>query len=453
MLSSPRALELGELYPRPLLKDAVRRVLQELRHALGRDEAPTTISASPEAILQQAEGWLARAATGGLPDVVNATGVVLHSNLGRAPLAPRAIEMLRCAAEGPVALELDLEQGLRGERDAHVREALCALTGAESALVVNNNAAALLLALDTLAARREVVVSRGELIEIGGSFRLPELLAKSGAILREAGTTNRTRIEDYTAAITRRTALLLRAHPSNYRIVGFTERPSLAELATLAREQGVPLLEDLGSGALVDLTSYGLPHEPMPAESIRAGADLVAFSGDKLLGGPQAGILVGRASLIERMRRNPLKRALRVDKLTLAALTATLAVYRSARDPDELARAIPVLGLLHRTPAELEQLAHEACARLADALPEGFQVAVMESRAAVGSGAQPAVELPSFAVAVTHASWPADEVARFFRSADPAIVGRVAQGRLLLDVRAVRAAQDLVPRPRGSARA
>jgi L-seryl-tRNA(Ser) seleniumtransferase len=448
VLSRPLAAALTARFARPLVVEAVRHVLDETRRAVRHDASTPAGTAppgasSPDEILERARAWIERAVAGRLPEVVNATGVVLHTNLGRAPLAPSAVRAIADAAAVAVAVELDLASGERDERDRHVSDALRALTGAEAALVANNNAAALLLALDTLAARHEVVVSRGELIEIGGSFRLPDVLRKSGAILREVGTTNRTRLEDYASAINRRTALVLRAHPSNYRISGFTERPAVRDLAALAHERGVPVLEDLGSGALVDLERFGLPHEPTPRESLDAGADLVSFSGDKLLGGPQAGIVVGRAALVARLQQNPLKRALRVDKLTLAGLAATLALYRGARDlPSEL----PVLGLLHRDAATLEALAHDACALLRAALPPEFACEVAPSHAEVGSGAQPTLELPSFAVAVTHATWPEEQVARWFRSATPAIVGRVTAGRLLLDVRAVGAAEDLVPR-------
>ncbi|MEW6268786.1 MAG: L-seryl-tRNA(Sec) selenium transferase [Thermodesulfobacteriota bacterium] len=448
VLARPLAASLRARFARPLVVEAVRRVLDEARHGARSAVAPSDATrasddASPDAILQRAAAWLEQAVAGRPPGVVNATGVVLHTNLGRAPLAPSAVRAIAEAAAAPVAVELDLATGERGERDRHVSEALCALTGAEAAAVVNNNAAALLLVLDTLANRREVVVSRGELIEIGGSFRLPDVLRKSGAVLREVGTTNRTRLEDYAAAINRRTALVLRAHPSNYRITGFTERPELRQLAALAHERGVPLLEDLGSGALIDLETLGLPHEPTPREALGAGADLVTFSGDKLLGGPQAGVVLGGAALVERLQRNPLKRALRVDKLTLAGLAATLALYRGAAD---LAAELPVLGLLHRDATALEALAREACALLRAALGPGFSCEVVATRAEVGSGAQPTLELPSFAVAVEHAQWREDRVARWFRDARPAIIGRVTRGRFLLDVRAVRDAADLVPR-------
>jgi L-seryl-tRNA(Ser) seleniumtransferase len=441
VLSSREAAELCARFARPAVADAVRADLEAARTRLraGADAGDV----SPAAIVARAARSVAAIAALRPARVVNATGVVLHTNLGRAPLGPAAIEALVCAARDPVAIELDLESGNRGERDDHTAPLLRELTGAEDGLVVNNNAAALLLAVNTLAERREVLVSRGELIEIGGSFRLPDVLRKGGAIVREVGTTNRTRAEDFAAALTRRSAMILRAHPSNYRIEGFTERPALAELAALARAHGVPLVEDLGSGALLDLDRFGLPHEPTPAESLRAGVDLVTFSGDKLLGGPQAGIAAGRADLVAAMRRNPLRRALRVDKLVTAALHATLAAQRTAAD---VTAALPALALLCRPLDVLQSMADRASAALRSALPDEFSLEVVESTSEIGSGAQPTVALPSRAVAVTHATWPAERVAAFFRAAEPAIVGRLSRDRLLLDLRAVGAPEDLVPR-------
>jgi L-seryl-tRNA(Ser) seleniumtransferase len=443
VLSSPEARELFEHYPRPLVTSAVRSVLQSLRIELRRADRPVPAERfEAETIARSARAWLAGAATGGLVPVVNATGVVLHTNLGRAPLGQSVVAAIAQAAASPCALEIDLADGRRGDRDAAIVEPLRALTGADDAIVVNNNAAALLLVLDTLAARREVLISRGELIEIGGAFRLPEILAKSGAILREVGTTNRTHAGDFASALTRRTGLILRAHPSNYRITGFTARPRLAELAAIAREHGVPLVEDLGSGALVALEPIGLAHEPTPRESLREGADLVTFSGDKLLGGPQAGLVVGRSDLIARLRANPLKRALRVDKLTLAALRATLVLFRTARSPFA---EVPALRLLARSSDELRHLAEAGAGLLARALGESFTVAVEPTRAEVGSGAQPTEQIASFAVVVEREGWPAERVAAYFRSARPAILGRIEKERFVLDVRAVESAADLVP--------
>ncbi len=375
--------------------------------------------------------------------VVNATGVVLHTNLGRALLAQQAVAAVTEAATNAVNLEFDLERGERGERDAHVAEDLCALTGAEAATVVNNNAAAVLLALNTLAEGREVIVSRGELIEIGGSFRIPDVLAKSGARLREVGTTNRTHLRDYAAAINEQTALLLKVHTSNYRIVGFTSVVSLAELVQLGRERGIAVIEDLGSGALVDLSAYGLPKEPVVAERIRSGADVVSFSGDKLLGGPQAGILVGQRDLIERINRNPLKRALRCDKLTLAALGATLRLYRTAPD---LAHALPTLHWLTRPLAEMDAVGQAAMPRLRAVLGDGFQIKLEDSESEIGSGALPIETLPTKVISITHQQHGAQDIARLFRHARPPIIGRIHSDRFLLDLRGIFQPEAIVPR-------
>jgi L-seryl-tRNA(Ser) seleniumtransferase len=342
--------------------------------------------------------------------VLNATGVIVHTNLGRAPLAEAALEQVAAAARGYSNLEYDLEAGARGSRQAHVGELLRRLTGAEAALVVNNNAAAVLLALAALAEGREVIVSRGELIEIGDGFRIPDVLARSGAHLREVGTTNRTRASDYEAAIGPETAVLLRVHQSNFRVVGFTELASVAELTRVARSHELVLVDDLGSGAPIDLGD-----EPTARTSLAAGADLVCFSGDKLLGGPQAGIVVGRADLVERLRKHPLQRALRADKLTIAALEGTLRL--ALERPDE----VPVLRML-REPA---QTVRERAERLA-VLVGGD---VEETVARAGGGALPLAELPSFACAVE------EELAAKLRGGDPPVVGIVRDGRLLLDCR------------------
>lgn len=440
VLATDESTSLLERIPRPAVADAIRAVLAESREAIRAD--PERDAPAAEVVARRAAERIRTALAPELPAVVNATGVVLHTNLGRAPLSAGAIESLVHAARGAVAVELDVSTGRRGQRDAHVADLLAELTGAEAGLVVNNNAAALLLAIDSLARRREVIVSRGELIEIGGAFRLPEVLQRAGAVLREVGTTNRTRLADYEAVLSRRTGVLLRAHPSNYRVEGFTEKPSRPDLAALARRHGVPFVEDLGSGALVDLAEYGLPHEPTPAEAIRDGADLVTFSGDKLLGGPQAGLVVGRAALVRTLQKNPLKRALRVDKLILAALRATLVAYRGAPD---VRSHIPTISLLARTEEDLEALASEARDLVAAALPEEFDVAVIPSEAEIGSGAQPTVALPSRALRVRRSGWDAERLASFFRAASPPILGRIHRDELLLDLRAVRHAADLVP--------
>jgi L-seryl-tRNA(Ser) seleniumtransferase len=387
----------------------VKKIVAEVEHAAAQDEPA-------------------------LKSVVNATGVVLHTNLGRAILPEAAIEAIAQAARSSVNLEFDLEGGGRGDRDALVESELCALTGAEAATVVNNNAAAVLLALTAIAEGREVVVSRGELIEIGGSFRLPDVMTRSGARLREVGTTNRTHPGDYEDAIAPETALLLKVHPSNYRVVGFTSEVTLEELVKIARVRGIPVMEDLGAGALVDMSAYGLPREPIVAERIAAGADLVSFSGDKLLGGPQAGIVVGKRAMIGKLKANALKRALRCDKLTLAALSATLRVYLRS---GSLAADIPTLRFLTRTVAEMMKVAQPARDVLSEHLGAEFQCEIIESTSQIGSGALPTEELPTIAIRVTHPKISANSVADIFRRARPPIIGRVTDDGFQLDLRTI----------------
>ena len=410
--------------PRPLALAAARTVLDRARAAIRSGEDPGD---PVEAVLSE----LADVRRPRLRRVLNATGVLVHTNLGRAPLPAAALDRVVEVGAAYSTLELDLVTGARGSRQDHVAEVLCRLTGAEAALVVNNNAAAMLLVLAALAEGREVLVSRGELIEIGDGFRIPDVLARSGARLVEVGATNRTRAGDYERAVTRDTALLLRVHQSNFRVVGFTERPPLGELADLAARHELPLVDDLGSGALVDLGD-----EPTPASSLAAGADLVCFSGDKLLGGPQAGIVVGRAALIERCRRHPLQRALRADKLTLAALEGTLSVYL---DPARARDEIPVLRMLSEPLAEVRMRAERLAARVGGD--------VEETVARVGGGALPLADVPSYACAVEEA------LAARLRECDPPVIALVRDGRTLLDVRALDDAEiDEVAAAVGAAR-
>ena len=387
----------------PLAVDAARTVLGRAREQIRAGSDPGDLGAQLQAELRAARAPRLRR-------VLNATGVIVHTNLGRAPLATAALEQVAHAARGYSNLEYDLEAGTRGSRQTHVVELLHRLTGADAGLVVNNNAAAVLLALAALAEGREVLVSRGELIEIGDGFRIPDVLARSGARLREVGTTNRTRAADYEAAAGPDTAVLLRVHQSNFRVVGFTELPSMRELSEVARKHELVLVDDLGSGALVAVGA-----EPTARSRLAAGADLVCFSGDKLLGGPQAGIVVGRAELVERLRRHPLQRALRADKLTLAALEGTLRLALEA--PNE----VPVLRML-REPAETVRARAERLAALV-----GGEVEQTVARA--GGGALPLAELPSYACAVE------EELAQALRAGDPPVVGIVRDGRLLLDCR------------------
>ncbi len=440
LLRQARAVGLLARYPRELVTDAVRAQVELVRADLvagGEGMVP-----SDDALLVFAEVQLRAIAAPTLRPVINASGVVLHTNLGRAVLADEAVDAVAAVAAEASNLEYDLAAGSRGERDAHVAAHLCALTGAEAAAVVNNNAAAVLLALNTLADGREVVVSRGELIEIGGSFRIPEILAKGGARLREVGTTNRTHLRDYERAIGPDTGLLLKVHPSNYRIAGFTANVGLAELVGLGRARGVPVMEDLGSGALIDLSTYGLPREPVVAERVALGPDIVTFSGDKLLGGPQAGLLVGTRDAIERLQSNPLKRALRCDKLTLAALEATLRLYRTAPD---LAATLPTLRILTRPLAELEEIGRAALILLEAKLGAEHDLELVEAEAQIGSGALPTDTIPSLAIAVTHPDLGPLAIAARFRAAQPPIVGRVHDDRFLLDLRCIWNAADLVP--------
>src|SRR5579875_384655 len=427
----PQALE---KYNRNYLASIVRKIQDRMRAAIASGQAPPS---SREALLheiaRQVEERIAAGEFSWRP-VINATGVVIHTNLGRAMLAQAAVDAISVAARSPITLEYDLETGARGDRDRMVEADLCSLTGAQAATIVNNNAAAVLLALNTLAEGREVIVSRGELIEIGASFRIPDVMRKSGALLREVGTTNRTQLDDYAQAIGPQTALLLKVHPSNYRIVGFTASVTIDELCRLAADRGLEVMEDLGSGALADLRRFGLHQEPMVRDRIAAGAGVVTFSGDKLLGGPQAGVIVGRRELINRIRSNPLKRALRCDKLTLAGLSATLGIYLRAAD---LVRSLPVLRLLTRTPNELEIVANRARELLAQRLGQAFSIAVAGSVSEIGSGTMPGEGIETRVLRITHPAHSADAIAAMFRRADPAIIGRISEGAFTLDMRTI----------------
>jgi L-seryl-tRNA(Ser) seleniumtransferase len=423
--------------------DAARVVLARLRQEItaGRldddalELALSGLAGAVENQLRQALGYSLR-------PVINATGVILHTNLGRAPLGEAAIEHIRETAASYSNLEFDLAAGARGKRDVHVdrlfRKLLNEGVKSEkpapvSTIVVNNNAAAVLLALNTVAEGGEVIVSRGELVEIGGSFRIPDVMAKSGAILREVGTTNRTRTADYEQAITERTRLLLRVHRSNFEITGFTEQASTAELVALARKRGIPLMEDLGSGALFDLRSVGIGGEPGVPDSLRGGVDIVTYSGDKLLGGPQAGLISGGSELIARMRSNSLFRALRVDKLIYAALEATLLAY-VRHDHD----AIPTLRMMRLTKDEIGRRAEA----LAPVAAPKLNVEIVEGESILGGGAAPSAVLPTRLLAVSCAGLSADELAARLRGAEPPIIARVEEGRVLLDLRTVFPEQD-----------
>jgi L-seryl-tRNA(Ser) seleniumtransferase len=435
VLQDPALIPLVERHGRTSVLRQIRRLLEEAREEAARGDA-----ASVERLLGGLVPLLERrtleAAAPSLVPVINATGVVVHTNLGRAPLSPDAIRHVARIAGAYSNLELDLASGQRGSREVHAEKRLGELLSAEGTVVVNNCAAAVLLAVNTIAEGREVIVSRGELVEIGGSFRIPDVLRKGGARLVEVGTTNRTRIADYRAALRPETAMVLRVHPSNFRIVGFTEAPDLRELAELAQGAGVPLVEDLGSG-LLGPRPGSLAGEPTVAESLRAGADLVTFSGDKLLGGPQAGLVAGRRRLVEAMRKNPLYRALRVDKMTLAALDAVLTAHAEGRG----AEGVPVLRMLALTREEIRLRAEAFAADLRTAEP-GLVVEVIEGSSAVGGGAAPTASVPTALVAVSDGRgggerFSADRLAAGLRGGDPPVLARVADDRLVIDLRTV----------------
>ncbi len=429
LLEMPDAAPLLATASRPAVVTALRATLAAVRAGL---LAPGSAAAVPEPaeILARAAAVLRAGEQPSLRRVINATGILLHTNLGRAPLAPEAVSAAVEVAAGYSNLEFDLESGERGSRTAGIEPLLRRITGAEAALAVNNNAAAVLLALSALAGGGEVIVSRGELVEIGGGFRIPDVIRQGGARLVEVGTTNRTRLADYRDAITPATRVLLKVHQSNYRIVGFTAAASTAELAALARERDLLLVEDQGSGTLADLARLGRSREPTVGEAVAAGADLVAFSGDKLLGGPQAGLMVGKSKAVDPLRRHPLLRALRLDKLTLAALEATLRLHL---DEDGAVRRLPVLRMLAQGEAALQDRAE----RLAALLPAVAAAEIEPTAGYAGGGSLPDEGVPSRAVRIAAPGFPAGELAHRLRAGCPAVVGRLHDGRLLLDVLAV----------------
>jgi L-seryl-tRNA(Ser) seleniumtransferase len=420
-----------------------RDVLDELRTAIGRGDRVLATELEEDSILELVARRIDDDEQPGLVGVVNATGTILHTNLGRALLPQQAVDAICRVADQPSNLEYDLARGARGKREAPIEQLLVRITGAESATVVNNNAAAVLVAVNTLASGKEVVVSRGELIEIGGAFRIPEIVAKSGARLREVGTTNRTHPGDYEQAIGPQTGLLLKVHTSNYRIVGFSSEVTLQELVEIGRRHGLPVMEDLGSGALVDLSRYGLPREPVVSERITTGADVVTFSGDKILGGPQSGLIVGRTAWVSQIASNPLHRAVRCGKLTLAALEATLKIYQQSSD---IAGEIPTLRTFTRRVSELERIAADAAPALRTALGPGFRVSIEDASSQVGSGALPTEELPTKVLAVESDTVSAERLAQRFREARPPIIGRIHDGRFLLDLRTIFDGSELIPR-------
>ncbi|MAZ95294.1 MAG: L-seryl-tRNA(Sec) selenium transferase [Planctomycetaceae bacterium] len=436
LLQHPLLVELIQLHGPQVVTRHLRQHLDLLRNQLLADSGqPATTS---DAIVIEVIERVGKGELPSLRPVINATGILLHTGLGRAPLATEACEAIQQIARGYASVEVDLESGKRSQRVTAVESLILRLVGGEAAAVVNNNAGATVLALAALAANREVIVSRGQLVEIGGSFRMPDVMAASGAIMREVGTTNKTHLEDYRRAINDQTGALVRVHTSNYRIEGFSQSVSLEQLVSLAGEHGLPVIDDIGSGALYDYAEFGIGDEPLAARSLEAGADIVLFSGDKLLGGPQCGILVGRADLIKTISSHPLMRALRVDKITLAALAATLRIYQ---DPAAAAERIPLLRLLSTPLAVLQERAETLAGQLEGL--DGLEAAEPQLDSTfLGGGSVPTQKIETWSVAISPAGCSVDELASLLRKGNPAIMGRVHQDRLVLDMRSVFPEQD-----------
>lgn len=436
LLAAEEVQRLLRSHPKEVVLEGIRRGLEILRQDILGAERTEDLREevfSLNHLLPLFEREIARQVSPHLRRAINATGVVIHTNLGRSPLGERALRRLVEVSRGYSNLEYDLSKGVRGSRYVHVEEILLRLSGAEAGMVVNNNAGAVLLALNTVAAGKEVVVSRGELVEIGGAFRIPDVMARSGAILKEVGTTNRTHLRDYEEAIGEDTSLLLKVHRSNYRVVGFTSEVTLEELVQLGERHGLPVMNDLGSGCFIDLSSYGLEKEPTVQEAIKAGADVVTFSGDKLLGGPQAGIILGKKELIDTIKINPLNRALRIDKLTLAALETTLVSYLSEGE------AVKEIPTLHMLTAPLEQLRKKArhLKRLLKRETEGAQINMIQENSQVGGGALPLQDLPTWALSIKPSKAPVGALEAELRNLDLPIIARIANDQLILDLRTI----------------
>lgn len=434
LLQADAVREALSRHPRSLVLDSIRQVLEATRKQLLEGGAdPDLRKLEPTVLVQSILDQIEVAGSFTLRSTVNATGIIVHTNLGRSLLPEEAIDRIGVICRTYNNLEYNLELGQRGSRYVHAESVLCELTGAQSALVVNNNAGAVFLVLNTLAKDMEVIVSRGQLVEIGGSFRIPDVMRSSGAVLREVGCTNRTHPGDFASAICDRTALLMKVHTSNYRIVGFTSEVSLEEMVSVGKAHGLPVVEDLGSGSLVDLSKYGLAGEPTVQDSLRNGADIVTFSGDKLLGGPQAGIILGKKDLVDRCKKNPITRALRVDKLTLAALEATLRLYR---DQYAAFQSVPTLRMISLSQDELNERAREISSMIQRADTEQrLRVEVRNSHSQVGGGSLPAQNLPTFVVAVSGTGISAQKIEKFLRKNDPPIIGRIESDQFLMDTR------------------
>lgn len=435
ILELSKAVPTFEKVPRSVLLQAARKVVEDLRTGILRsNQSPDEKDLTDIPVLDKTKAAVGKAMTLNLKSVINATGVVVHTNLGRSVLAEEAAENLLAIATGYSNLEFDLAKGERGSRYSCVEDILCEISGAEAAMVVNNNAAAVLLCLETIAKNRKVVVSRGELVEIGGSFRIPDVMAKSGAILKEVGTTNRTHLKDYIAAIENDTALLLKVHTSNYSVVGFTASVTLKELVEVGAKRQIPVMEDLGSGTFVDFSKYGLSKEPTVQESVSAGADVVTFSGDKLLGGPQAGIIVGKKDIVESVKKNPLTRALRIDKLTLAALESTLRLYR---DPEKAVHLIPTLRMLTIPFNLIKKRADKLFRLLAKINNPALSITIVDRSSKAGGGSLPLLDLPSKCIAVRIEGVSANSLEKSMRDNMPPVIGRIDDDCFLMDLRTI----------------
>jgi len=437
LLESPQLKQMVETVNHSVVVDGVRSFLDDLREQVSTESGEVSIP-TPSEIADKIANWLKTEEKPYLRPVINGTGIILHTGLGRAPLAKSAIESVQSISEGYASVEVDVRTGERGQRIKSVEKLLCELTGAEAAAVVNNNAAATMLALSALAEGQEVIVSRGQLIEIGGSYRLPDVMECSGAKLREVGTTNKTHLFDYQRAINEETGALLKVHPSNFEVVGFTKTVSTKEMVTLAAEHGLPVIDDVGSGALIDFSEFGLMDEPVVSQSIKDGADVVLFSGDKLIGGPQCGIIIGKKKYIDTILSNPLMRAMRVDKMTLAALSATLRIYR---DEDRARTEIPILRMLSMPKENLKLRAEKVVAQLSH-LAELETCEAVEADSMLGGGSLPTQKLSTWCVALTPKTHSVDRLSAGLRNSEPSVIGRVQKERYYLDMRTVQPSQD-----------
>ena len=443
LMKTKKAQVLIEKYSWDLVANALRRVLDELRSEIQKadlESFPET-KLTPDNVVKRVEKGLQETFSSSLNRAINATGVILHTGLGRALLSEDAREAIHRASDGYCTLATDIETGRRGHRDIHLEGLLCELTGAEAATVVNNNAAATMLILNTIAQGREVIVSRGQLVEIGGAFRMPDVMEASGAILREVGTTNKTHLKDYIAAINENTGAIMRVHHSNYRIVGFAGEPSIEELSTVAQEHNLPLIDDLGSGALLDLKEFGIETEPLVQDSIKTGVDVACFSGDKLIGGPQAGVIVGKELTIRRIRKNPLKRALRVGKLTIAGMEATLRLFLKLV---KLKDKHPVYKMFSLTIDELEKRGQRILKKLQTEIKAEAEFSLIDGGSQVGSGSVPVETIPTRLLKVQPATLSAENLAKKLRASNPPVFARIHKEAVLFDLRTIREQEDVL---------